>query len=75
LEPVSDLSTLIGFRSLRARPRSVRRALPDRSLRIAAEIRETIARHDAPRPRRTDAGRWHDRDPEPRNGRPSTESP
>jgi hypothetical protein len=57
LEPVSDLSELIGLRSLRARPRSAGRAAPDRSQRIAAEIRETIARHDAERERRGAAPR------------------
>jgi hypothetical protein len=61
LEPVTDLAELIGLRSLRARPRSAGRALPDRSRRIAAEIRETIARHDAER-RRADAGRRPDPD-------------
>lgn len=71
LEPVSDLSELIGFRSLRARPRSVGRALPDRSQQISAEIRETIARHDAERRRRTAPGRGHDRDREPRDGQPT----
>jgi hypothetical protein len=70
LEPVSDLRELIGFRCLRARPRAAGRTLPDRSQRIAAEIRETIARHDAERQRRTDAGRGHDRDREPRDGHP-----
>jgi hypothetical protein len=69
LEPVSDLSKLIGFRSLRAQPRSVGRARPDRSQRISAEIRETIARNDAERQRRTHAGRRHDR--EPRDGQPN----
>jgi len=71
LEPVSDLSELIGLRSLRARPRALGRALPDRSRRIAAAIGETIARHDAERQRRTDAGRGDDRDRKPRDGRPS----
>jgi len=33
------------------------KALPDRSQRIAAEIRETIAHHDAERERRADAAR------------------
>ena len=56
LEPVSDLSQLVGLRSLRGRPRSEGRALPDRSRLIAAEIRKTIARHDAERRRRGDAG-------------------
>ena len=71
LEPISDLSELIGLRSLRSRPRSVRRALPDRSQRIAAEIRETIARHDAERQRRTDARPRADRDRKPRDAGPS----
>jgi hypothetical protein len=57
LVPVSDLSELIGLRSLRARPRSAGRELPDRSRQIAAEVRETIARHDAERQRRVDAAR------------------
>jgi hypothetical protein len=68
LEPVGDLSELLGLRSLRARPRRARRAPPDRSRRIAAEIRETIARHDAGRDRQIAAGREHDRDPEPYDG-------
>ena len=70
LEPVRDLAELIGLRCLRARPRSVGRPLPDRSQRIAAEIRATIARHDAERQRLTDAGRGDDRDREPQDGRP-----
>jgi len=60
LEPVSDLAELIGLRSLRARPRSAGRALPNRSQQIAAEIRETIARHDADRRRRADDRRGPD---------------
>jgi hypothetical protein len=56
---------------LRARPRTERRALRDRSLRIAAEIRETIARHDAECQRRTDAGRGHDHDREAGDGQPT----
>ena len=76
LESVSDLSELIGFRSLRARPRSVGRALPDRSQRIATEIRQTITGHDAERQRRTDTGHRHERDghehhQEPREGEPT----
>jgi hypothetical protein len=71
LEPVSDLSELVGLRSLRARPRRVRRALPDRSLQIAAEIRATIARHDAGRRRRIDAGGRHDPDGVPRDDHPT----
>jgi len=70
LEPVSDLSELIGLRSLRGRPRSAGRALPSRSQRIAAEIRETITRHDAQRQRRIDACRGDDRDREPHDGQP-----
>jgi hypothetical protein len=62
LEPVTNLSELIGLRCLRARPRSVGRALPDRSKRIAAEIRATIARHDAGRRRPADAARPPDPD-------------
>jgi NAD-dependent SIR2 family protein deacetylase len=62
LEPVNDLSELVGLRSLRARPRSAGRELPDRSRRIAAEIRETIARHDAERRRRADGGSRPDPD-------------
>jgi hypothetical protein len=70
LAPVSDLSELVGLRSLRARPRAAGKALPDRSQRIAAEIRATIARHDAERQRRTDADRGHDREREPHDGHP-----
>ena len=70
LEPVSDLPELIGFRSLRARPRSTGRARPDTSQRITAQIRETIARHDADRQRPTDADRRHERDRKPRDGQP-----
>lgn len=70
LEPVSNLTELIGFRALRARPRSASRPPPDRSQQIAAEIRETIARHDVERQRRTDAGLGDDRDREPHNGHP-----
>ena len=71
LEPVSDLSELIGLRSLRARPRSSGRARPGASRRIAAEIRETIARHDRERQGRTDAARAYDRDRDPRDGHPT----
>jgi hypothetical protein len=71
LEPVSDLLELVGLRSLRGRPRSAGRALPGRSQRIAAEVRETIARHDAERQRRPDAAHGHDnRDREPSGGEP-----
>jgi hypothetical protein len=57
LEPVVDLSELIGLRSLRARPRLERGRAPDLSARISAQIRETIARNDAERRRRIDAER------------------
>ena len=40
LEAVSDLSELVGLRSLRTKPRSPR---------VADQIRATIARHDAER--------------------------
>jgi hypothetical protein len=54
---VGDLSELVGLRSLRARPRPAHRRPPDLSARISAQIRETIARHDAERQRRIDAER------------------
>jgi hypothetical protein len=47
----------VGLRSLRARPRPAQRRPPDLSARISAQIRETIARHDAERQRRIDAER------------------
>jgi hypothetical protein len=68
LESVSDLSELIGFRSLRARPRSLHSERANRSQSIAADIRETIARHDAERQRRTDADSAADHNWEPRDG-------
>jgi hypothetical protein len=70
LEAVGDLCELVGFRCLRARPRSAGRALPDRSPRIAAAIRETIARHDAERQRRIDTARGHDHARGPRDDQP-----
>ena len=57
LEPVSDLSELVGLRALRARPRRTQRDDADRSERISQQIRDTIARHDAERERRTDTDR------------------
>jgi hypothetical protein len=57
LEPVVELSELVGLRSLRARPRREPGRSPDLSARIAAQIRETIARNDAQRQRRIDAER------------------
>jgi hypothetical protein len=50
LEPVTDLSALVGLRCLRARPRWARGGSPDRFARISKQIREVIARHDAERP-------------------------
>jgi len=52
---IGDLSELVGLRSLRARPRPAHRRPPDLSARISAQIRETIARHDAERRGRDDA--------------------
>src|SRR5436190_2123130 len=43
----------LGLRPLRPRPRAAGRPLLDRSRRIAAEVRETIAGHGAERERRT----------------------
>jgi hypothetical protein len=57
LEPVVELSELVGLRSLRARPRHGHGRSPDLSARISAQIRETIARNDAERQRRIDAER------------------
>ena len=57
LEPVVELSELIGLRSLRARPRLEHCRTPDLSARISAQIRETIARKDAERQRRIDSER------------------
>ena len=52
LEPVAELSELVGLRALRARPRGSR---ADHFERISMQIRETIAHHDAERQRRIDA--------------------
>jgi hypothetical protein len=57
LQPVSDLSQLIGLRCLRARPRGGRHASPEQFERISQQIREQIARNDAERQRRIDAQR------------------
>ena len=57
LEAVAELSELIGLRSLRARPAPTPKTAPDRSSRIAQQIREMIARNDAERQRRIDAER------------------
>jgi ribosomal protein L34E len=55
LEAVARLSDLVGLRSLRARPRRAYGSHPDQSDRISEQIRETIARNDAERRRRTGA--------------------
>jgi hypothetical protein len=55
LEAVAELSELIGLRALRVRPKSAVSGSADISARISAQIRETIARNDAERQRRTDA--------------------
>jgi hypothetical protein len=57
LEAVEQLSELVGLRALRVRPSSAHRGAPDLSARISQQIRETIARHDAERRRRSDAER------------------
>jgi hypothetical protein len=55
LEPVGDLSELVGLRALRAPPRLSHRRPGHLSARISQQIRETIARNDAERRRRNDA--------------------
>ena len=55
LEPVVDLSELVGLRALGVRPRPTPRDDADRFERISRQIRETIAGHDAERQRRLDA--------------------
>ena len=55
LEPVNDLSELIGLRCLRARPRGPRPSSTERFERISEQIREQIARNDAERQRKIDA--------------------
>jgi hypothetical protein len=57
LEPVVELSELVGLRLLRAQPTSEHDRTPDLSAWISAQIRETIARNDAERQRRVDAER------------------
>jgi hypothetical protein len=54
LEPVNDLSEILGFRCLRARPRPPRHSSPERFEQISAQIREQIARRDAERQRQID---------------------
>lgn len=55
LEPVNDLSEIIGLRCLRARPRGPRHSSTERFERTSARIREQIARNDAERQRQIDA--------------------
>jgi hypothetical protein len=50
LEPVTDLSTLVGLRCLRARPQWARGHSPDRFAMISEQIREALARRDAESP-------------------------
>jgi hypothetical protein len=50
LEPITDLSALVGLRCLRARPRWAREHSADRFEMISAQIRQAIARRDAERP-------------------------
>jgi hypothetical protein len=55
LEPVGDLSEIIGFRCLRARPRGRRHSSPEQFARVSEQIREQSARQAAERQRRIDA--------------------
>lgn len=55
LDPVGDLSELIGLKSVQVRTARMRRPPPDRSAQISQQIRERIARHDAERRRLIDA--------------------
>lgn len=43
LEPVADLSELVGLSALRVRPDLACRAVPDQTDRISRQIRETVA--------------------------------
>jgi hypothetical protein len=54
LQPISDLSELVGLRCLRARPTGRRHSSPERFERISEQIRQQIARNDAERQRRID---------------------
>ena len=49
LQPVSDLSDLVGLRALRVRPPCAQRDSADQFDRISQQIRETVARHRAER--------------------------
>ena len=53
LEAVGQLSELVGLHALRVRPAPSHRGAPDLSERISQQIRETIARNDAERRRRS----------------------
>jgi hypothetical protein len=55
LQPVSDLSQLIGLRCLRARPQGLRPSSTERFEQVSERIRAQIARTDAERQRRIDA--------------------
>jgi hypothetical protein len=55
LQDVEALSELVGLRSLGARRAPTRTHSADRFERVSQQIRDTIARHDAERRRRTDA--------------------
>ena len=55
LEAVTELSELIGYKCLRARPKGPSDVSTERSERISQQIREQIARHDAERQHRVDA--------------------
>ena len=55
LQPVSDLSQLIGLRCLRARPQGLRPSSTERFEQVSEQIRAQIARNDAERQRRIDA--------------------
>jgi hypothetical protein len=50
LEPVTDLTALVGLRCLRARPQWSRERSPDHFAKISEQIREVIAHRDAERP-------------------------
>ena len=57
LQPVGNLSELVGLRCLRARPRGPRHSTPEQFDRISQQIREQIARNDAERQRGSTSGR------------------
>jgi hypothetical protein len=54
LEPVAQLSELVGLRCLRGRPRTAHRRPAEASSSVADQIRAVIARNDAERERRLD---------------------